>query len=824
MEERLIKRPMLMIAGGFVLGEVLILLHMLTVGQAAAGLFMPVVLLLPRKLGLIRGCDGLRRSRSAFWRLLLFSLAFFAGAVRTGAERRLADEGRAAVRAFTYAEAAGTVGRITNQGEMVTVELQAVTLSDPAPVSHGNEQKYPTAAGVRKYQLQGLLISADPELMPDSLKLGMRLTAEGRLEEFPAARNPGEFDSRDYYLGQRLNGRMTAAKLSAPDPEYDRLSDGLRRLRQWGGAQLRALVSGPEAGIFQAAVLGDKDELDPAIRELYARNGISHLLALSGLHLSLIASGCYRLLRKGGAGFLGAGTAGAVVAFAYVLMTGSPVSVIRSAVMLVCGFIAAGCGRRYDLLSAMGLAGVVLLFHNPYFLIQSGFQLSFGAIAGIGFVSPCLSGGAGDETAARPGRAGAASGALRPGGVAIQALGVSLAVQAVTLPITLWHFYQTSMYGLILNLIVIPLMAFVILSGLAAIFLGALNAGAGRFAVGAGYWVLLFYERLCMAAERLPFAVRVTGRPAVWQMIAYSIVLAVLLVRWGRREGAAGRRILALMCLSGLLLLRFPVAGLHVTFLDVGQGDGIYLRTKDTAILVDGGSSDIRSLGKYRLEPFLKHQGDTRIDYVIVSHGDSDHISGIRYLLAETEEIRIGTLILPAAGMGMEVYGELSLLAAQREVPVRWFGAGDYLSAGPLRLTCLYPERAEHIPDTNRHSLVIKADYLDFHLLLTGDMGTGEEQQLLSEAGVRSQLPMVQVLKAAHHGSRFSTSGEWLDVLRPEWAVISAGANNTYGHPHPEVLERLDEQGITVFQTALGGAVILETDGSRIRWREWAVR
>ncbi|MCC8127517.1 MAG: MBL fold metallo-hydrolase [Clostridiales bacterium] len=283
---------------------------------------------------------------------------------------------------------------------------------------------------------------------------------------------------------------------------------------------------------------------------------------------------------------------------------------------------------------------------------------------------------------------------------------------------------------------------------------------------------------------------------------------------------------LIVICILTLILLPFPVRDFRVTFLDVGQGDGIFLRGRGFSILADGGSSSVSDLGEDRLEPFLKSQAVTEVDYAIVSHGDQDHINGLEYLLGAESDIRIRNLVLPAAGRGDEIYEELGELAADQGTQVFWMETGDRIEAGNLTLVCLYPEDSQDSPseERNDHSLVIRCDYGDFHLLLTGDMSAEGENAILSESDRKRQLAEISALKIAHHGSATASGEEWLDAISPMWAVISYGKNNRYGHPNARVVEALTERNITVFQTALDGAVTLRTDGKTIGWSTFLAR
>ncbi len=223
------------------------------------------------------------------------------------------------------------------------------------------------------------------------------------------------------------------------------------------------------------------------------------------------------------------------------------------------------------------------------------------------------------------------------------------------------------------------------------------------------------------------------------------------------------------------------------------------------------GSTDQKNLGEQVLEPFLLSRGISQVDYVMVSHGDQDHISGLTWMFSDNSHIRIRHLILPWLGQGYEAYDKLISLAQEAGTQVHWMGEGDAISAGELGIQCLYAGRERDRRERNEHSLLLKVSYGKAGILLTGDMSeTGEKAWL---AGKGKELGEIQILKVAHHGSASSTSRQFLEAVVPCWAVISCGADNSYGHPSPETTARLDACGIPYSCTMESGAVMVETDG-----------
>lgn len=805
----------------------------------------------------------------------IFALAAFAflGAARMEAglqeEAIVREEGT-----FGFSELAaraeGTAETIQEKDGRVSVQLKdvkaAVRKTDPGresaeTESEGKEEKTKeitkektkkkeSADGQeewKEYELDRLLVYLPPEeIGKEELLPGMKLLCMGELEIFEPARNAGEFDYRLYYRSRHICCRMSAKKAEITDRSADPLKAAAYSFRERAREALKQFCTEKDAGLLSAVLLGDKTQMDEEINDLYQKNGIAHLLAVSGLHVSLIGMGLYRLLRRLGLGFGWAGVWSGGLLFLYGTMTGFGPSVFRACLMLACSFAASYLGRTYDLLSAMSLAAICLSLENPFVIFTGAFQLSFGAVFAIGWAGKELSDG------------------LECKKEWENALSVSLAIQLVTGPIVLYHFFEYPLYGIFLNFLVIPLMTYVVGAGIAGLLMGmagisllAAAAGAGTLSgaaaavghllelgaegsMGTCHYIFALYEMLCRLTKRLPGSSLILGRPESWKLAAYYGILAVLLLFLGSRgrkraetgertkagemmekdrEAAAKDRFMDRIkiwgCLSSLIvfLLYRSVSGLRIDFIDVGQGDGILLETKKQVVLVDGGSTQLKKLGEQRLEPLLKSRGIRKIDMAFVSHGDQDHISGLMWLLEEDTGIEIGRLFLPLPGKGEEIYEKLESAAVRKGVKTDYICTGDLIQSGKLSLSCLYPYSDTLSSDRNGHSEVLLAEYGDFSMLLMGDLGTEGEAEI---AEVWDEKKQVQILKAGHHGSSTSSSELFLDTVRPQIAVLSYGKDNSYGHPHPEVIERLEERGIASWATEEQGMITVRTDGKEL--------
>lgn len=667
--------------------------------------------------------------------------------------------------------------------------------------------------------------------------IGGRVILRGIYRAFSCASNPGEFDTADYYRSLRIGGKLTGAELLACSEEYSALREGLFCLRENWEERLYAVFPEKEASIMGTILLGDKAGLDREIRELYQRNGIVHILSISGLHITIIGMGFYRLLRKMGIPSWLAALCGSSVLLLYGIMTGMGISVCRAMGMYWIRMIAELVGRTYDLLTALGVVGAVMVWSNPGYLTHSGFLLSFGSLMGVGVVYPVLRAGREEETV---------SGYIRyeerrwlrfcrerlrvwGEGLFDSAL-AGVSVFLATVPVQLWFYYEIPVYSIVLNLLVLPFMGVLMIAGLIAMSVPGLGV------VGTVDCVILAgYERLCGLFDRLPFHTWNPGRPKLWQIVLYYLLLFLFL--WvAERKVFVGKRVVRFMAVCGLIsILAFRrQQGNEIAFLDVGQGDAIVLQTqKGDVYLFDGGSSSRSQTGRYVIEPYLKYCGISHIDAICVSHPDSDHCSGILELLQNCERwgITIDRLVLPdvdwsrLTGMGeQEPFSELLQAASQMSDPVtvEYVRAGDCWQNGDVGILCLHPAVQSGSDgaglfqpgDANEASECFYISFERGSILLTGDV-QGEGEEKLAEELSRRGLGDVTVLKVAHHGSRNSTPAEFLSVVSPEISVISCGESNRYGHPHAELLERLDKEGTAVFCTASAGAVTVRFTGGK---------
>jgi len=756
-----------------------------------------------------RGKDGGRRP-ALFRIIIMIWLGMSVGAIRTEFEEWMVDAERETLVELSDRELWMT-GQVTEIREMdYGVRLLICDCElylDPLDETESKEKE----GNVRK--MYAYTDSAE------NLCLGRKIAVWGTCELPEADRNPGGFDYRLYCLSKGIGGIFRVSDLIS----VQEFSDGrvsvsrcgtcywafqemIRRINRMFERKLEEIAEPEDLGILKAILLGNKTDVEEELYELYRRNGIAHVLAISGLHVSVIGMGIWKGLRRLGVGYLEAGSIAFAILFAYGIMTGFGPSVVRAVFMMGVSFAADVLGRTYDLPSAMCVPAMGLLLWQPYLLTQASFQLSFLAVGAM-FV---------------PGNVLAQKWELN--GISKEAW-VSISLQVVTLPFVLIHSFEIPLFGIFVNVLVVPMMSYLLVSGILGVAGSFIWNGLGIILLGGAHWILKLYQELCCAIQKIPKANLVLGAPDGWEVFVYCSLIFLgtwLAFRYGRRW-------LALWGMGFLLLLPWPQAGISVTVLDVGQGDGIFLEADGKTMIVDCGSSQQGNVAEDILIPFLKSKGVGHLDAVVITHGDRDHISGIEELM-ENEEcgISIGQLIISEVGWEDSVCMELVDVAKEREIPITYCKAGDVLTGilgEKARIICLHPLSDKTIvreagADRNSDSVVLHVSYENFSMLLTGDIGIDEELVLME----RYELDPVTVLKAAHHGSANSNSREFLETVRPAYVVFSYGEGNSYGHPAPKVVELCEEIGARVYGTARSGAVIIWTDGIHLQVDGWLDR
>lgn len=674
-------------------------------------------------------------------------------------------------------------------------------------------------------------IFVNTEKIPN-VKIGNIIKVRGKLRQFEEAANKGNFDSKKYYLSLGFYGKIEAGTIEVINSDYSGIRQGLYEMRMEIIERLEKLCSDNKGifsiinnknGIIGAIILGDKTDLDSDIKELYSVSGIAHILAISGLHISFIGMAIYRLLRRRFR-FLFSAAVSIPVVLSFGIMSGFGISTIRAIIMFILKIIGEVLGRKYDAITAISLAGLVLLVQNPFVVCNSGFQMSFGAIIAIVLILPIV-----EEI-------------LNTDNKIIKVLSANFTISLVMNPILAWNYYELPTFSFLLNIVVVPLMSVVIVSSIVGIFCSCIMFGFGKVVIFPGCGILELYTFLCNIINKSSVASIVVGQPKVTIIIVYYAILLVVLfglknirTKYTRAEKERNiikketglvlekkakkeRRIkgqnvkLRLACIAGFLLLNcliyyIPNPGFYITFINVGQGDGILIHGDNgTKVMVDGGSTSEKQVAKNCIVPYLKAEGIGTIDYSIITHTDKDHISGILEILENnnSNRIRIKNLVMPDINMKDDTYNELIEKAKLKKINVLYIKKGDTLSLGKTKIKCIYPETTTTASDKNDYCTVLSVKNKTSKILLTGDISKEIEEKIKDDIEEN-----YTVLKVAHHGSNYSSSEKFLKKVNPKYSIISVGKNNSYGHPGNETMERLRKQGGVIYRTDEKGGITI---------------
>ncbi|MBM6994943.1 DNA internalization-related competence protein ComEC/Rec2 [Paenibacillus sp. DXFW5] len=720
-----------------------------------------------------------------------------------------------------------------------------------------------------------LRLAAQKELpTAASWRRGLQVTLDGTLEAPQSARNFGAFDYRRYLHLQRIHWlvkapgassikvvqstRGVAAVMGYIDALRDRLGERIERLfPEW------------QAGYMKGLLIGLQNDLDPDKYAEFTQLGLTHILAISGSHVAINVALLFGLLRLCRVTRETAITAALAFVPAYMLITGFSPSVIRSGLMTMLGLYLLRRGLLKDSLNVLAAAAMLMLVWDPYFLLNVSFQLSFAVTAGLILFVPLLS----PYFRWLPRKMGSA-------------VAITLAAQLVSFPLTILYFNQFSLLSVLANLLLVPVIGTLALPlGTGALLLSFLSTRLGLWAAFPVRWLnTVTFEATSWLSARSGFMTYWQSPSLLW--VAAFYVGYYLVLYWGkRRERLAAEALtpqwqdddtvplrpvaeptsfplrervwarrgdfLRLTIATGLVLLlisgytpAYNKGSGYIEFIDVGQGDCALITTPSGKhLLVDGGGTvsfrKAKDAWRERREPFevgaktvvplLKKRGVHRLDAVILTHGDQDHIGGAQAVL---DSFPVEALLINGSLAESKTMTTLMETALTRRIPVYSASRGMNLQPDKgTRVEVLYPltetegtSRIPFVKEQNHQSIVFRLDLNGASFLFTGDMDEAAEREMLEIEKVSASAPTtpadsIDVMKVAHHGSKTSTSEAWLAYWQPETALISVGAANTYGHPHPTVVDRLNGQNIRIYRTDKQGEVQMRVRRGRIEVR-----
>ncbi|CDB20222.1 dNA internalization-related competence protein ComEC/Rec2 [Blautia sp. CAG:52] len=678
------------------------------------------------------------------------------------------------------------------------------------------------SGSTKNYPIRNIKCTGKEEKI-NSLREGMHVRLEGMLVLPELPRNPGQFNRRIYESGKKIDFYLENPTVL----EVKEQRSGVREVVEiWKTEMMNRcekIYPDEEAGILEAMLFGEKSELSGDIKELYQAAGISHVLVISGLHISLLALAVAGILRRLGFPMPVWVILSVGVLAGYGILIGQPTTAVRALLMF---FVLQGArllGRSYDLLSALAFAGILMLLDNPDLILDGGCRLSFCAVIGVGWYvsekNKIFRSIGEKEKRKNRGKGGKGSSV----GAILENIRAGWYLWLFTLPVMLDTFYQVSVVGILWNLVAIPLLPVIIASGGLGVVLAGWNIFLGSLAGSPAYGMLQLYQEIGNISEKLPVGMWTPGQPSKPVIAGYYLVIFLLVLvekqlikREKRWKIFPGMELCSMLLL--LLLMAHPWQQREkITFLDVGQGDASLLQSGGQTLLLDGGSTSQKNVGTYVILPYIKQQGISCLEAVVLTHTDQDHINGVTEVLEEGKKgwLTVKNLMYPYWMEGTEQGKQLKKLAEEAGASCRKIRAGDRLTIGKAEAVVLYPKEQEKIEEPNAGSLVLFWKWEGVRAMFTGDLPEEKERELLQN------LPACEILQVGHHGSATSTCREFLEQVQPSLAVISCAMKNRYGHPSPDTVDRLKKTGCEIRYTMKSGAITIRKRGREVLVTEY---
>lgn len=645
-----------------------------------------------------------------------------------------------------------------------------------------------------------------------NVEFGDKIKMVAELDTAAKTRNFGDFDFNKYYQSKNIFMKAYPKHLTRLAANSAGIfGQLLYNCRQRVKQTIYKAMPSSEAAILYGILTGSKSEIDEDVMQVFSMTGLAHILSVSGLHIGFLVLIIGYLLKPLKLKDKAKHIVAFVVVFFYILMIGAPVPALRALLMFTVMLGGRIWGKKYDLNASAAFSAILLLLYNPLLIHDPSFIISFACIYAVVFLHQPING-----------RLSFLPSWLR------RSLSLSLAVWIGITPVLIHYFNYVSFINILLNVAAVPLAFLITLSGFAGVAVGIASPALSLFVFSASYYfikLLYFISEKALLLPGIGFNVPSLG----WHtyVIYYGAVLMLLEDFWKYKLLSFKRRYCAALAAGiaiTLIIYLLPGKALRINYLDVGQGDCSVIRTPgNKTIVIDGGGNEAWQSGSYDIGkkitvPALLHIGVWRVDTVIISHIHDDHIGGV---LSIIDSFKVSRVILPAVeqcGAGEYISSNYSKLLEKckiKKISISYLKKGDRIVVNrDITLKVLAPEEpfiSSTDSDVNNNSLVIKLDYKDFDALFTGDIQQEAEQRIIEE-NINTD-----VLKVAHHGSGYSTTKEFLDLVKPEFSIISVG-KNSYGHPSDEAIERLKQANSAVCRTDRCGGVMLKTDGRSLRF------
>lgn len=695
-----------------------------------------------------------------------------------------------------------------NVGE--NLEIVGTIISNPIDKQYKNQYtlKIEEINGNKEYKNTNLQLNVKKE--KETLNYGDKIIVKGNFEEANTARNEGGFDYKQYLKSKNIYGIVTVDKKDIETINKNNVGviDLLaNKVRNSMKRKIEQNLPNETNELLSGMLIGEKSNLQKEIQKDFRDSSLSHVLAISGMHVSYVMIGITFVINKLKFSKKMSKIVIILILLFFIILTGKTASVTRACFMSSYIILASLFHKKAHVLGSISISLLIILIINPYFILDIGLQLSYGGTIGIVLIYSILK----KYKKKKEDKTGRIKKVLyKIKDKIIDTILITISANLVIFPIVLFHYNIMSFTFIISNLLISPIIGIIIILGFLSVFVSYIVSPISKIMF---FFLQIFLSVLAQIAHfcaELPLSKVYFPTPKIYIIIIYYIFLIYFIlvknkIITGKKIDKKVFIIFTIIVIILNLILNFIPKTFTISFIDVGQGDSMLISTpKGKNILVDGGGSRDETtfnIGKQTLIPYLLNKGITKLDYIIISHFDSDHATGVAQILGK---IDVSSIILTRQLEENDIYRHILSIAKEKKIKLIYVKEGDVLKIGGIKISIIHPENKLMINNPmNNNSIVCKVEYNSFSMLLTGDIEMEAEELIL-----RKNINLkADVLKVAHHGSKTSTTGEFLKAINPKVALIGVGKNNNFGHPSNEVIQRLKENGTRIYRTDENGEI-----------------
>ena len=655
-----------------------------------------------------------------------------------------------------------------NRIENKQIEEKAVIISD----IQEKEYKYIYEAKFLKNNKK-VLISIKKSQQIDKINYGDLIYLEGKLEIPKIATNYKGFNYRQYLKTQKIQGIVIADNVKILKAKYK--NNLIYQMQKKIKAIIKEKLPSETGDLLLAILLGDKKDLSEQIQINFKNSNLSHMLAVSGAHVSYIIIGLTYITQNSIMGKRKARVFCIFFLIIFMAITNFTPSVTRACIMAILTLVSEILYKKADIYTNISISALIILLYNPYSLLDLGFKLSFGGTIGIVIFMRFIK-----KKQEEP----------KLLNYIKQMALVSICANIIIIPIIMNNFNTVSLTFLVSNILASPILAIIVIVGFSIIIISIISHSLSNLLV---FWlnpILNLLIKISSFCSKLPFAKILVVTPYIFNIIFYYTIILYLVNYNNLKQFIKKKTVILLsiiLILSNFIFYILP-QDLKIYFIDVGQGDSTLIVTPSKkTILIDGGGSESFDVGEKVLLPYLLDRRIRKIDYIMISHFDTDHCKGIFTVI---ENLKVKNIIISKQAEKSENYKKFKEIVANKKINIILVKAGDKIKIDKyIYFKILFPtEKLIMQNPLNNNSIVSQLNYKSFKMLFTGDIEEMAEKEILN---LQKDKLKSTILKVAHHGSNTSSTQEFINSVKPELALIGVGKNNTFGHPSECVVEKL---------------------------------